>query len=191
MQSSLPSKESRQLVLQGSELPKGFQGKAFKDRVRECGLWDMRSAGGVSCDWLVIRESGVNIINLLFPKGLESTFCGKHTVNFFHLMGVSVSSKNLQGYGSEYYVWPLSDCRSLALFSGSTIIIFSRLTVFLSAFSQVSDPVYSLELGKGLEDESVSTDKRHVEDMVGRWSVVGKPLRVLLSCIYAIYYMYL
>ena len=116
-------------------------------------------------------------------------------------MGVSVSSKNLQGYGSEYYVWPLSDCRSLALLSGSTIIIFSclnvflsafsRLTIFLSAFSQVSDPVYSLELGKGLEDESVSTDKRHVEDMVGRWSVVGKPLRVLLSCIYAIYYMYL
>ena len=132
MQSSLPSKESRQLVLQGSELPKGFQGKAFKDRVRECGLWDMWSAGGVSCDWLVIRESGVNIINLLFPKGLESTFCGKHTVNFFHLMGVSVSSKNLQGYGSEYYVWHLrSIWRPLALFNGSIIIFFDWLFFFL------------------------------------------------------------
>ena len=64
------------------------------------------------------------------------------------------------------YVCPLrSNWRSLALFIGSKIIIFSCLTVFLSAFSQVSDAMYSLELGKGLED--VSTDKRHVEDMVG------------------------
>ena len=54
----------------------------------------------------------------------------------------------------------------MALFNGSTIIMFSCLTVFLSAFSQVSDAMYSLELGKGLEDESVSTDKRHVEDMI-------------------------
>ena len=45
--------------------------------------------------------------------------------------------------------------------------MFSCLTVCLFAFSQVSDPIYSLELGKGLEDESVSTDKGHVEDMVG------------------------
>ena len=72
------------------------------------------------------------------------------------------------------------------MFNGSTNITFSCLTVLLSAFSQVSDPMYSLELGKGLEDESVSTDKRHVEDMIGRWSVVGRPLRVLLSCIYAV-----
>ena len=79
----------------------------------------------------------------------------------------------------------------MALFNGSTIITFSCLTGFLSAFSQVSDPMYSLELGKGLEDKSVFTDKRHVEDMVGRWSVVGRPLRVLLSCIYVIYYIYI
>ena len=30
-----PSKESRQLVLRRPDLPKGFQGQVFKDRVRE------------------------------------------------------------------------------------------------------------------------------------------------------------
>ena len=55
----------------------------------------------------------------------------------------------------------------MAFFNGSTIIMFSCVTGFLSAFSQVSDPLYSLELGKGLEDKSVSIQKRHVKDMVG------------------------
>ena len=44
------------------------------------------------------------------------------------------------------------------MFNGSTIIIFSCQTGFLSAFSQVSDPMYSSELGKDLEDKSVSTE---------------------------------
>ena len=30
-----PSKESRQLVLERPKLPDGFEGKVFKDRVRE------------------------------------------------------------------------------------------------------------------------------------------------------------
>ena len=29
---------------------------------------------------------------------------GHHVVNFFHLVGVSVSTKQLKGYGSEYYL---------------------------------------------------------------------------------------
>ena len=29
------------------------------------------------------------------------------SVNFFHLVGVSVSAKQLKGYGSRYYVEPL------------------------------------------------------------------------------------
>ena len=36
-----PSKESRKLVIQRPELPKEFQGKVFKDKVREEALWDM------------------------------------------------------------------------------------------------------------------------------------------------------
>ena len=37
-----PSKESRQLVLKRPELPEGFQGKVFKNRMREgcCGVCD-------------------------------------------------------------------------------------------------------------------------------------------------------
>ena len=37
-----PSKESRQLMLKRLKLPNGFQGKVFKDRVREgsCGVHD-------------------------------------------------------------------------------------------------------------------------------------------------------
>ena len=31
---------------------------------------------------------------------------GQHTVNFFHLMGLSVSAKQLKGHGSEYYLSP-------------------------------------------------------------------------------------
>ena len=47
MQRSLqaPSKESRQLVLKRPELPNGFQGQVFKDKVRE--------VGGAVCDQLV------------------------------------------------------------------------------------------------------------------------------------------
>ena len=50
-------------------------------------------------------KAGVNIINLLGPTCLESLCaCGWHTVNFLHLVGVSVSAKQLKGYGSEYYL---------------------------------------------------------------------------------------
>ena len=30
--------------------------------------------------------------------------CGQHTVNFSHLMGVSVSAKQLKGLGSGYHL---------------------------------------------------------------------------------------
>ena len=36
------------------------------------------------------------------PQGLHA--CGPHTDNFFHLMGVSVSTRQLTGYGSKYYL---------------------------------------------------------------------------------------
>ena len=154
-----------------------------------CGICDQLVEFLVIGWWSGNRESTSSTFR--FQKDWSLHSCGKHTVNFFHLMGVSVSSKNLQGYASEYYVWPLrSIWSSMAFFNGSTIIMFSCVTGFLSAFSQVSDPLYSLELGKGLEDKSVSIQKRHVKDMVGKWSVVGRPLRILLSCIYAVYYSY-
>ena len=44
------SKESRKLVLKSPELLEGFQGKIFKDRMRERGLWGAWSADGHSSD---------------------------------------------------------------------------------------------------------------------------------------------
>ena len=34
---------------------------------------------------------------------------GHHVVNFFHLLGVSVSTKQLKGHGSEYYLIALKE----------------------------------------------------------------------------------
>lgn len=189
---SLPSKEPRQLVLQRSELPKGFQGKAFKGRLRERGV-----VGYVISWWSFLWLAGDQGIGSQHHQPSDSKRTGVYIlVGNIQLTsstswGFQCLPKNLQGYASEYYVWPLrSIWSSMAFFNGSTIIIFSCVTGFHSAFSQVSDPLYCLELGKGLEDKSVSTDKRHVKDMVGGWSVVRRPLRVLLSCIYAVYYSY-
>ena len=57
-----------------------------------------------SSDWLVVRSLGVSIIKLLFAISLGIYVLGRlHTVNFFHLAGVSVSAKELEGHGSEYY----------------------------------------------------------------------------------------
>ena len=58
-----------------------------------------------SSDWLVVRSLGVSIIKLLFAISLGIYVLGRlHTVNFFHLAGVSVSAKELKGHGSEYYL---------------------------------------------------------------------------------------
>lgn len=51
-----------------SELPTGFQGKVFKDRMREGSRRGASSTHGHSSDCLV----GADIINLLIPIGLGS-----------------------------------------------------------------------------------------------------------------------
>ena len=38
---------------------------------------------------------------------LVKSLCGQHRVNFFHLVGVSVSVKQFKGHGLEYYTRPL------------------------------------------------------------------------------------
>ena len=40
--------------------------------------------------------SGSQIISLLVPTGLGSSACGQHAVNFSHLVGVSLSVKQLK-----------------------------------------------------------------------------------------------
>ena len=86
-------------MLKRSELSKGFQGKVFKDRVREghCGVCDQL------VDTLLIgnRESTSSAFWSRLFWGLCA--CGQPTVNFSHLMGVSVAAKQLKDYGSEHY----------------------------------------------------------------------------------------
>ena len=77
---------------QKTQTPQWLSGKGWSWRVRRyvTSLWTFF--------WLVGGEvMGVNIINLLVPISLGFTCCGQHTVNFSHLVGVSVSEKQLKG----------------------------------------------------------------------------------------------
>ena len=49
------------------------------------------SAHGCS-DWFVARYVGVSVISLQVLRVYGA--CGNHTINFFHLVGVSVSAKH-------------------------------------------------------------------------------------------------
>lgn len=51
-----------------AELPLGFRGKVLKDRVG--GVAGASSARGRASDRLVVRPSGMNIVNLLVPAHL-------------------------------------------------------------------------------------------------------------------------
>ena len=48
------------------------------------------------------QESLSSTCQLQPIQGLQA--CGQRRVNFWHLLGVSVSAKQLKGYGSEYYL---------------------------------------------------------------------------------------
>ena len=99
-----PSKESRQLVLRRPNHPESFQGKVFKDRIREgwCGVCDQLMDILLIGWWWGNQESTSSTFWFQPVWGLRA--CGQQTVNFFHLVGVSVSAKQLKGHGSEYYL---------------------------------------------------------------------------------------
>ena len=75
-----------------SSLAHGFQGKVFKDRVRE-GVW---SARGHSSDWSVVRSSEINIINLLVPSLLGSPCSGAATSSLLPRGGAFSIFKTVQ-----------------------------------------------------------------------------------------------
>ena len=95
------------------ELPEGFQGQVYKGKI---------SRGGGGCR---IYDQFMDILSIGWRWGnwesAASTFqlvcglcaCGQHIVNFFHLVGVSVSEKLFKGHGSEYR----KNKRSLPLFN--------------------------------------------------------------------------
>ena len=103
-------KESRKLVLKRPELPEVLQGKVFKNRVKEgdCSVFDQLQnsllTGG--CDWV----STSSIFRFQPVWGL--CVCGKHKIDFFHPVGVSVSEKHLKRHGSEYDLQPLRRSKS-------------------------------------------------------------------------------
>ena len=100
----LPSKDSRQLVLKRPELPYGFQGKVFKDRLREggCGVCDQLADILLIGWWWGNQESTSSTFWFQLVWGLRA--CGQRTDNFFYLVGVLASVKQLKGRGSEYYL---------------------------------------------------------------------------------------
>ena len=98
-----PSKESRQLVLKSPNSLKAFRERFFKTGWRRgCGMCDQLTDSLLIGWWWRNRESTSTTFWFQLVWGLCA--CGQHTVNFFHLMGVSVSAKQLKGYGSEYYL---------------------------------------------------------------------------------------
>lgn len=78
----------RWLVFKRPELPGGFQGKVFWDKVRErvgvC-LW---SARGCSSDWWVARSLGVKSSTFWFQPVCGPRVHGPLIVNGFHLVGL-------------------------------------------------------------------------------------------------------
>ena len=109
-----PSRVSGQLVFKRPKVPHGFQGRVFKDRVREgdFGVPDQLMAilliGWWGGNWSQHHQ-------LSYSNSLIQTFlsklsywrlcaCGQHRVKFFQLVRVSVSAKQLKGIGPKYYL---------------------------------------------------------------------------------------
>ena len=163
-------------VAKRPELPSGFQGKVFKDRVRERGCRE--------CNQLM----DIVLIAWWWGHGRQHHQPGSNRsggyvlvgsiVNFFHLVAVSVSTKQLRGQGSEYlssgfgeelkafdfverlnYHFVLHDCFPLFLHFFTSLITFILWN-----------------LGEA-QEASFSANKRQVG------SVLGRPHRVLLSYI--------
>ena len=81
------------------------------------GLLQSMGSQRVGHDWVTelnwIFSSRVSLVPFLWSQFSDLWHFrsrlqpGHHVVNFFHLVGVSVSLRQLTGDGSEYYLWPL------------------------------------------------------------------------------------
>ena len=91
-----PNKKHGQLIFKRPENRNAFQERVFKSKVKEQVTgWMVSSCmsfslgGGEVSRWLF---GWISIVNLLIPTSLGLPACGQHTVNFFHLLGVSISA---------------------------------------------------------------------------------------------------
>ena len=99
-----PSKESRQLVLKRPQIPSGFQGKVFKNTVKEgvCGCVDkLMDILVMGCWWGNLESTS---LTFWFQLVWGLCACGQHRVNLFRLVRVSISAEQLKGHGSEYHL---------------------------------------------------------------------------------------
>ena len=130
-----------QLVLKKPKLPEDFQGNVFKDMVRErdCGVCDQLVDILLIGWWWGNRESTSS--TFWFQPVWSLRACGQHTVKFFHLLEVSVSAKQLKGFGSENYLSPWGGTKGpwLCLMAKLLLFCLAWLFSFLSAFSHFSD----------------------------------------------------
>ena len=86
-----PSQESRQLVPLRPKLPGGFQVKVLKTGGgRRVAGWVIRS-DLLLISWWQGHQESTSTFWFQLVWGLHA--CGQQTVNFFHLMGVSVTAK--------------------------------------------------------------------------------------------------
>lgn len=137
-------------ALKDSKLPSGFQGKVFKDRVRERGCRE--------CNQLM----DIVLIAWWWGHGRQHHQPGSNRsggyvlvgsiVNFFHLVAVSVSTKQLRGQGSEYLSSGLGE--ELKAFDfverlNYHFVLHDCFPLFLHFFTSLFHIIYSLELGGG------------------------------------------
>ena len=128
---------------------------AFRERFLK------RGRGGVCCG---VLDQLMDILLICWWWGnwesTSSTFwfqpiwclcaCGQHTVNFFHLVGVSVSAKIAQRTWLRYYYipWGGTKCPWFCLMAKVLLFCLAWLFSFLSALSVLK--VYPLELRESL-----------------------------------------
>ena len=115
------------------ELPEGFQGKVYKDKVREgiCRVCDqlieILLVGWQWGNW----ESAPSNFWLQPVWGLQA--CGQRKVNFFQLVGVLVYANSSKDMAQDIIHSPWGGTkRSLTLFHSYTVIILSCMTALLS-----------------------------------------------------------
>ena len=132
--------------------PHWLSGKVLKDRVRE------RVAGCVHYQlvhnsligwWWGNWKSTISTFWFQSVWGLH--VCGQHAFNFFHLVGVSVSAKQLGILSQNIWLKILFTALEEELKVLDFVLCLPWLLSFVSAFSHFSDQIFSLELRERIE----------------------------------------
>lgn len=138
-----PSRENGWLMLKRPKLPKGFQGRDFKGKLKErvaegegCRmpdqLMDIFLVGWWRGNWVVFSE--LTVSTFWFWLVWVLPVCGHH---FFHLMGILVSIKQLKDMAQNIIYHPWWETKGPWLCIMAKLFIVSYLAVLISAFSHL------------------------------------------------------